>query len=1070
MDKAELENLVASLNVDLESAMSSLRERDAALEQSTADKAELENSVTSLNVELESAMSSLRERDAALEQSTADKADLEISVASLSHDLESAMSSLRERDAALEQSTADKAELENSVASLSHDLESAMSSLRERDAAKEPTLLDSAEHESTAISQTNDLRSALLTIQEKDTEIEFIKLEKADLEFTVHSLKIEIERFESARHESLKIEESLQSRIDECHHIEEQRQQAMSALGAVKEELCSLQVAYDNYRVSTEGQLLSLKAELESANTTIVENGTSCIEHQREIVDLRCELDKITLHFNEASQKLIAAEESKSLSEVKLTDLKETLRQAEQGGMKNLSLEGKICELANSCTMHENRCIVLEENLRESKMEIQALQNALAGNDAQVLNLRKENTQLQDLRRTEQNARSEELSKLNAAFEEVSQRAKTAEHFMKTTLSNENANRDSDEVLRKRLSQQAFALEIAKNEKTQMESRISSLEKEMKLSMQQAVCMEENLQKELLSARTQIDSLKSQLDAASGLRESCKRLELKLQDALSEKDSAISAMNEMLVKDSALEDEIIAMKQELRSFKGLGDENPFEKLRLELDLARKHESELISKLSSAENDIAESRRRHKKLKDEISILSQDCLNANIMVDSANVEIESLKKHLEIAQAEAVDSGKLEILHQSLREAEKRCSVQSEEMANLRSALVVAEGVSKEHESRCHSLESRLTEAFSIVSSKEKELMRLELLLKEAEQKSADSQLLEEMNIIMEAKLQAESKHQALELELKNVRAQLSEYDRISAKEQANIMQAAEMEMENLRRKLVSAEEKSQRKIEAMASELQDKADIEATLLEKEEILRKWEDELYTLRGVEQQLKAYKDESEKLIATKDQRIIHLEACKLTQDQVEKIKVVKEERKKYLDESRILKKQLVELKKLYDDLKRSTATARSTPQATNEIQDLHDSVAETNRQLEESRVLTKSLRDKLRECSRQLQDYENERIAVADILSRHGVDVKGLLDSNISNDEGSVIEQDLADCVNKLAQRFTALQKQLKSSFRTKDAEEEMERLSIELEDTKLQRSALEKRISTLQLVL
>lgn len=63
------------------------------------------------------------------------------------------------------------------------------------------------------------------------------------------------------------------------------------------------------------------------------------------------------------------------------------------------------------------------------------------------------------------------------------------------------------------------------------------------------------------------------------------------------------------------------------------------------------------------------------------------------------------------------------------------------------------------------------------------------------------QLIVEMNAILEGKLSAETRCLTVEQELQTLRLQLSEYDKVSAREQADIVKAAEHEMNSLRLKL-----------------------------------------------------------------------------------------------------------------------------------------------------------------------------------------------------------------------------------------------------------------------------
>ena len=139
-----------------------------------------------------------------------------------------------------------------------------------------------------------------------------------------------------------------------------------------------------------------------------------------------------------------------------------------------------------------------------------------------------------------------------------------------------------------------------------------------------------------------------------------------------------------------------------------------------------------------------------------------------------------------------------------------------------------------------------------------------------------------------------------------------------------------------------------------------------------------------------------NEHAETLAAKDARIVHLEASKLTQDQMDKIKTLKEEHKKSREDVKTMKKQLQLLKKAYDDLKESNAAAVAAASAGAGASSSakESSVQELTARLEHATSTVKSLKEKLKECASQLQEYENERNAVIKVLEAQGVDTTGL----------------------------------------------------------------------------
>jgi DNA gyrase/topoisomerase IV subunit A len=117
-----------------------------------------------------------------------------------------------------------------------------------------------------------------------------------------------------------------------------------------------------------------------------------------------------------------------------------------------------------------------------------------------------------------------------------------------------------------------------------------------------------------------------------------------------------------------------------------------------------------------------------------------------------------------------------------------------------------------------------------------------------------------------------------------------------------------------------------------------------------------------------------------IVIKDQRIAHLEKHKLTKEHLEMIQKLKDERKKYQEDNKTMKRQLTDLKKAYETLRdNSTANNKksrlTSGSATEEksvlVAQLESDLIVLQGELDASQALTASLKNKLRECSKQLQ---------------------------------------------------------------------------------------------------
>jgi len=247
----------------------------------------------------------------------------------------------------------------------------------------------------------------------------------------------------------------------------------------------------------------------------------------------------------------------------------------------------------------------------------------------------------------------------------------------------------------------------------------------------------------------------------------------------------------------------------------------------------------------------------------------------------------------------------------------------------------------------------------------------------------------------------------------------------------------------------------------------------------------------TLQGLRSELQAAKENCEsseeslmdmqQQLATKDSRILHLEACKLTKDQMEKIKVIKEERKRFQEDNKTLKKQLQQLTSKFDELKSSksssqvhaTGAALGGPSTDYVISDLKVQLVTTSQQLSQCQDEVKLVKSKLKECAVQLKHYENDHVGIVAVLERYEIDTRGILPLEHSvDDDSSALNVDIADAVALLGEKLDAskclnARKELTKTQRVVDLEDRIGSYASEVEDLKAQKLALEKRIDTLK---
>lgn len=314
-------------------------------------------------------------------------------------------------------------------------------------------------------------------------------------------------------------------------------------------------------------------------------------------------------------------------------------------------------------------------------------------------------------------------------------------------------------------------------------------------------------------------------------------------------------------------------------------------------------------------------------------------------------------------------------------------------------------------------------------------------------------LIDELNTILEKNLDTEARLSAAESEVKNYKKQLSDYDKTSAKEQELVMEAANAEMETLRNLHQTRETSLLQKISELEDKIQEStagnASTRLLLQQLQESQLELEEATTTGMKLQDELLAFRQAFDETVSVKDKRIAHLEQSKLTQDQMEKIKILKTERKKYHDDCKVLKKQLQQLKAAYDEREIAASSAQTT--AGNS----------------DSQVL--KLKEMLRDCSKQLKEYEEERNGVFRLLERLGLDVSNADQSVSLNDDASVAEPDILEAVTKLGNAFTTLkyssESQSGNNLRVAELENFLEKRTCELMEELSKKAALEKRLES-----
>ena len=465
---------------------------------------------------------------------------------------------------------------------------------------------------------------------------------------------------------------------------------------------------------------------------------------------------------------------------------------------------------------------------------------------------------------------------------------------------------------------------------------------------------------------------------------------LALEEALSAKDKVIADLES---ERSAVEIEKLSLVSDLDRLNAELASTATERdvINVELEKAYTQVEELTDALIEAE--VAQKEER------ELAI-------ADVEVKAAEIKI----KEMEALTTEN------SLLNEELSAANACIQKEEQQLQQLK----------EQSEDRVAELNARLEIIAQELTAQQKTIDRLneEQKVKGDNSVNDNSSLIAEMNNLLEAKIDAEARVLRAETDSKLFQDQLSTYDRNTAEEQEIIMRVAEAEMESLKESLSSSREEleaCQERERALAARC---TELETQVGDKEECLVELDAELVAaalaVRHAEDALMVAEDartaamkslemtEGElakvsmsstssagdwaavdlahkEALLVKDQRIAHLELSKLTQEQMDKIKQLKEDHKKSRDDVKTLKKQLTQLKKAYDDLKDSSCSG-SGPSASSSgaIAAAHAEIASLTAQLQDSisrlesvQATAKTLKEKIKDCSKQLQVMNNTK---------------------------------------------------------------------------------------------
>ena len=870
----------------------------------------------------------------------------------------------------------------------------------------------------------------------------------------------------------------------------------------VSDSALKIQVLEQSHAVELEealNQSENLQNEVQSYHTEKQsldeKNEQLCKELEKECENHKNSLETLQSRLMEAEEELLGVSSDNLRKDAELEQLRSDGK-PEQG----IDKSNALLSAQNSISVLEQRVLELEEQLAfASKTSVNK------DNDLECFQ-KESSTEIQKLN-SFIGQKEGEISKLLAEVTSLSERAATAEASLSVSIQQGNSTDADSDAQSKRCGQLQTQVDLLKGEKDILERKVSDLSEENRNLERDATTNERNLLNEVNSLRTQVAKLSEASQTASRQKDSMISLERRVEDLqllLDKKASQISDLKQDLadertsVQNLATELMEISSKSELdaTTIRSLTDKletaEADVQLRSQTQSSAVVQEEFEAMKASNEALVLENANLKREVTEGISLMDEQA--AAMTEYSAKAEhhettIHTLTKQLEDATT-TID-------HQAAKFSEEK----TELLCRIDTLQQEMDSIIAAASEKRAQLMAVIEQLENDISQKDKEISLLSASSTASTESDEHLQLISEMNTLMEAKMEAEARIQASESETKQLRMQLSDYDKKSSKEVAALMEAAQTEMDNLKscfdqertegykqiaalqEKISAMEDATARTIEcSKCTELE--SELDEAIASSNMVQLQHDETLHTLHALENEHKIlrkefsnHKTEMDELLEVKDQRIARLEKSKLTTDQMQKIKQVRENCTKKTEECKIYKKQLAQLKAAYETLQHTVSDTDSTKRSTRssskesnlsaEMAAVKLDLAEVNTQLEQANFVTKTLKDKLKDCSKQLQEYEQERQTIIQILEGCDIDITGLLlNDESTNDESILEEQELSEPVRKLAEKWR-LADRLNSSLKSQlfDAEERFLTLSTDVESSRTQKVALEKKLES-----
>lgn len=1085
------------------------------------------------------------ERDAAVEQLEIEmgaNAESEASWRRLIDELKQENIALEEKLSQELNKTSHLSESEE-VISIRQQLEQAKSLFEEANSLSE-TLRCQVE---TMQQESKDLTEKVAVLEEDSStlrsQVATFEEDKITLLASIDSLNKELETVQTNQASTSATEEELEAKVANQHEmlvfakstIEDLTAQVteLEAEVATKSTLITdleSRITEKDNQIATDAETIrSLEEKVEGNEAGIAEMERNMQDFFTIVNDSKAREEMIELKLNEEEEKTLELADQvlrlEKQFEGAINDLtaEKMISTQLKGDVNNATIvvqnyEKELSTVSEQLLLSTEKVTGLESKVTDLSQQLASVKDAASHTDNSEL--AKKDKQLQQMN-SEIGGKDGEISRLMKTLQDVQTRCEVAEQELDKSRVRENQVCGDEESMKKRVGQLQTTVDLLKSEKDSLVRKLAESEAALETLYNESCNEKEKMTAHAEAQAKQLAKLQVDLSNASQSISAASALEIKLAAARAEKavvDEDLKRLSQMAhdlqmsVNDSANASALRDDNDRLRStatevgdalteanqrFKKAKDEAVM--LKNELDRVEAEAKSINANLSAAKAERNEFMAELEKALMQVQELTE------ALVEAENLKSESTADSVQIKELEE----KMLKLVADVEAKERVIESFKEEIQELKDATMILPSLDSDEldtikqekqdvEQKCETVLAECAELKSVVKKYANMLQRGQEALQDS---FDDNELLKTRVSELEEKLEEINKKFKVAAEKETLLVE--QYDLLSNELKVKEQALQRVQSEASKSKYVSDQVlASTDKVEAAQDH------IEQLREERDSMSAEYTQMRNELRSIKQQyelaesaLESARRELIEVVDTKDKRIAHLDKHKLTKEHLEMINKLKDERKKYQEDCKTMKRQLSDLKRAYETLRDSAvtpsennkaATSRSSKakadgsedEQSKDVASLESELIIAKGELDASHTLVLSLRNKLRDCSKQLQEYESERTGIIDVLERNGIDTAGLIyDSKSTSDNeadigsASLLEADLVDAVSKLAEKLIAAkatiaqieQKRattlLSNNERLKELEDSLLHVQAELTETRAQRNVLEKRVET-----